>query len=63
MSIDESDHGDDDLVVTEDEAPGPVASGATSDPAVAPRPRAKLIALASGRGGTGRSLLAANIAV
>jgi flagellar biosynthesis protein FlhG len=29
----------------------------------APRPRAKLVALGSGRGGTGRSLLAANLAV
>ncbi len=31
--------------------------------AASPRPRAKLVALGSGRGGTGRSLLAANIAV
>ena len=31
--------------------------------ATSPRPRAKLVALGSGRGGTGRSLLAANIAV
>ncbi len=63
MSTDDSDHGDDDLVVTEDELPGPAVGGGTSDPVVAPRPRAKLIALASGRGGAGRSLLAANIAV
>ena len=33
------------------------------DAAAAPRPHAKLVALGSGRGGTGRSLLAANIAV
>src|SRR6187549_3516450 len=31
--------------------------------AASARPRAKLVALGSGRGGTGRSLLAANIAV
>ena len=37
----------------------PDAAAATASP----RPRAKLVALGSGRGGTGRSLLAANIAV
>jgi len=65
VSIDDSDHGqDDDLVVTEDDGHGTAAPAAeTSDHGAAPRVRAKLIALASGRGGTGRSLLAANIAV
>src|SRR5215218_7542802 len=60
---DETDHGQDDaLAVTEDDAQA-AASAETTDPAARPRPRAKLIALAAGRGGTGRSLLAANIAV
>ena len=66
MSIDDSDHGNDDLVVTEDDGHGPAAAAAaaeTTDPGAVPRARAKLIALASGRGGTGRSRLAANIAV
>jgi len=64
VSIDDSDHGNDDLVVTEDDGHGPAAAAAeTTDPGAVPRARAKLIALASGRGGTGRSLLAANIAV
>jgi flagellar biosynthesis protein FlhG len=34
-----------------------------SEPTAAPRSRVRLIAFASGRGGTGRSLLAANVAV
>jgi flagellar biosynthesis protein FlhG len=65
VSTEDGDHsGDDELVVTEDEGhpPAPAASEIT-DQSVAPRARAKLIALASGRGGTGRSLLAANFAV
>ncbi len=62
MSIDDGEHaGDDELVVTEDEGHAPAA--AATDQSVPPRARAKLIALASGRGGTGRSLLAANFAV
>jgi flagellar biosynthesis protein FlhG len=63
VSGEDSDHGDDDGVVTEDEGHGPAAAPETTEPGVAPRARAKLIALASGRGGTGRTLLAANIAV
>jgi flagellar biosynthesis protein FlhG len=51
---------DDALAVTEDAA---AAATETTDPGLVPRARAKLIALASGRGGSGRSLLAANIAV
>ena len=53
------------LVVTEDEAQPSASADSTesTDPAARPRARAKLIALAAGRGGTGRSLLAANIAV
>ena len=43
--------------VTDMSAPDAAATVAS------PRPRAKLVALGSGRGGTGRSLLAANIAV
>jgi flagellar biosynthesis protein FlhG len=57
------DHGDDDVVVTEDDVPGTATGAETSDPVAAPRSRVKLIALASGRGGSGRSLLAANLAV
>src|SRR5262245_37925041 len=64
---DDSQHGggDDDAPhVTEDDAPPPAATAAELlDAAGRPRKRAKLIALASGCGGTGRSLLAANIAV
>jgi flagellar biosynthesis protein FlhG len=65
VSGEESDQGGDDdaLVVTEDEGPGPAPSASGSEPVVAPRPRARLIAFASGRGGTGRSVLAANVAV
>jgi flagellar biosynthesis protein FlhG len=65
LSTEDGDRGgDDDLVVTEDEGHPPAAAAAeTTDQSVAPRARAKLIALASGRGGTGRSLLAANFAV
>jgi flagellar biosynthesis protein FlhG len=61
VPTDDSDHGDDELVAAEDEVHGPATSPDGS--AAAPRARAKLIALAAGRGGTGRSLLAANIAV
>jgi flagellar biosynthesis protein FlhG len=57
------DNGDDEVVVTEDDAPGPAPSSETSDPVAVPRAHARLIALASGRGGSGRSLLAANLAV
>ncbi len=63
---DDSEHGEDDaLAVTEDDGPAPASADSTesTDPAARLRPRAKLIALAAGRGGTGRSLLAANIAV
>ena len=65
VSSEDSDQGGDDdaLVVTEDEVPAPTASPVGPEPVVATRPRAKLIAFASGRGGTGRSLLAANVAV
>ena len=65
VSSEDSDQGGDDdaLVVTEDEVPAPTASAVGPEPVVATRPRAKLIAFASGRGGTGRSLLAANVAV
>jgi flagellar biosynthesis protein FlhG len=64
MSIEDGDHGADDdaIVVTEDEAPAAAPAGVV-DGTAAPWARAKLIALASGRGGTGRSLLAANFAV
>lgn len=63
MSGEESDHGDDDVVVTEDEVHIPAPAAEITDTGVRPRARAKLIALGSGRGGSGRSLLAANIAV
>jgi flagellar biosynthesis protein FlhG len=62
---DDSDHGggdDEGLVAIGDEGHAP-ASAEAPDAAARPRPRAKLIALAAGRGGTGRSLLAANFAV
>ena len=62
---DETDHGEDDaLGVPEDDGRGPASADSTdTDIAARLRPRAKLIALAAGRGGTGRSLLAANLAV
>jgi len=63
VSGEESDHGDDDVVVTEDEVHIPAPAAEITDTGVRPRARAKLIALGSGRGGSGRSLLAANIAV
>jgi flagellar biosynthesis protein FlhG len=64
VASEDSEHGDDDsIVVTEDEAHGPAPAAGAVDPSAAPWARAKLIALASGRGGTGRSLLAANFAV
>ena len=59
----EGEHGDDDVVVTEDDLPGAATAAETSDPVATSRSRVKLIALASGRGGSGRSLLAANLAV
>ena len=60
---DETDHGEDDaLAVPEDDAQAP-ASAEITDPAARVRAHTKLIALAAGRGGTGRSLLAANLAV
>jgi flagellar biosynthesis protein FlhG len=64
MTTPSNDEPDDDLTVTEDEGHGaPAAAPETTDVRTAPRARAKLIALAAGRGGCGRSLLAANIAV
>jgi flagellar biosynthesis protein FlhG len=64
VSAEDGDQGGDDdaLVVTEDEVSAPAAAGVV-DATAAPWARAKLIALASGRGGTGRTLLAANLAV
>ena len=55
--------GDDDLVVTDDEVPATATGSETSDATASPRSRVKLIAIAAGRGGSGRSLLAANLAV
>src|SRR6185312_7957916 len=48
-----------------DHAPEPSepVSGPTLEPMAAPRSRVRLIAIAAGRGGTGRSLLSANVAV
>ena len=63
MPTDESDHGDDALIVTDDEAHHPAAAPEITGTGTVPRARAKLIALAAGRGGTGQSLLAANFAV
>jgi flagellar biosynthesis protein FlhG len=63
VATDESDHGDDELIVTDDEAHHPAAAPEITNTGTVPRARAKLIALAAGRGGTGQSLLAANFAV
>ena len=63
MPTDESDHGDDELVVTDDEAHQPAAAPEITGTGTVPRAKAKLIALAAGRGGTGQTLLAANLAV
>jgi flagellar biosynthesis protein FlhG len=64
VANEDSEHGEDDsVVVTEDETHGPAPAPGAVDPSAAPWARAKLIALASGRGGCGRSLLAANFAV
>ena len=41
----------------------PVSEPTSAPVAAAPRSRVRLIAVAAGRGGTGRSLLAANVAV
>ncbi len=60
MSTDDSEHGGEDDVPVVTDAP---AAAEITDMSVRPRTRAKLIALAAGRGGTGRSLLAANFAV
>jgi flagellar biosynthesis protein FlhG len=46
-----------------DEAPPVIEAVEPSEPVAAARSRVRLIAFASGRGGTGRSLLAANVAV
>ena len=63
MSAAGGDHGDDDLPVTEDDGPATATSSEASDATASPRSRVKLIAIAAGRGGSGRSLLAANLAV
>ena len=60
MSTEDSEHGGEDDIPVVTDAP---AAAEITDMSVRPRTRAKLIALAAGRGGTGRSLLAANFAV
>jgi flagellar biosynthesis protein FlhG len=60
VSTEDSEHGGEDDVPVVTDAP---AAAEITDMSVRPRTRAKLIALAAGRGGTGRSLLAANFAV
>jgi len=60
VSTEDSEHGGEDDIPVVTDAP---AAAEITDMSVRPRTRAKLIALAAGRGGTGRSLLAANFAV
>jgi flagellar biosynthesis protein FlhG len=61
---DDGEHGgDDDVPNIPDEEPHAPAAAEITDMSARPRARAKLVALAAGRGGTGRSLLAANFAV
>jgi flagellar biosynthesis protein FlhG len=55
--------GEDDIPAVPDAEPPALAAPEITDVSARPRARAKLIALAAGRGGTGRSLLAANFAV
>jgi len=60
VSTEDSEHGGEDDIPVVTDAP---AAAEITDMSVRPRTRANLIALAAGRGGTGRSLLAANFAV
>ena len=64
MATEDSDlGGEDDVPAVTDAEPPALAAPEITDVGARPRTRAKLIALAAGRGGTGRSLLAANFAV
>src|SRR5262252_517026 len=71
MADDDSDHGQADLEIDPPGAaddpgaapPSEITDMRDSGPGAVPRPRARLVAFGAGRGGTGRSLIAANIAI